>query len=430
MGNETERSLQLDLINLDIEEIKVNRELYNLQLQINAKLPNEKKIKIKNNYKEFSERKLKALEEKKRALIENENKENNEQDNKPRNKMIIIPEIENEENKNNNEENKLSLISNSSKGSQKNNNIIDKIVTNDFNNDNKENNVNNKKEIISNSSESEIKVTTIYTRKKSKKLKNLENKKEDNINNNEEDIKKEENNDDNNNRYNLEKDNNIINEDLDENLNINEYKRKFFDKLSSLYAKSNINKSMDNKNSSIVEELEVVGLSQNDILKDKLSDFFVGTSVASSSNQNKNNSSMHNNYYKNRPKSEISGINQQLISGSKNNTNSQNDDGITNSINIQNQICEGDNEEIMDKENEKKNGLVATGEKLDTEETINNKETGNNTDEKDKEKHKEKHNGIIINEKKLLKNHRNRAFINLENSFSENSPFKESEDLE
>ena len=426
MGNETERSLQLDLINLDIEEIKVNRELYNLQLQINAKLPNEKKIKIKNNYKEFSERKLKALEEKKRALIENENKENNEQDNKPRNKMIIIPEIENEENKNNNEENKLSLISNSSKGSQKNNNIIDKIVTNDFNNDNKEN---NKKEIISNSSESEIKVTTIYTRKKSKKLKNLENKKEDNINNNEEDIKKDENND-NNNRYNLEKDNNIINEDLDENLNINEYKRKFFDKLSSLYAKSNINKSMDNKNSSIVEELEVVGLSQNDILKDKLSDFFVGTSVASSSNQNKNNSSMHNNYYKNRPKSEISGINQQLISGSKNNTNSQNDDGITNSINIQNQICEGDNEEIMDKENEKKNGLVATGEKLDTEETINNKETGNNTDEKDKEKHKEKHNGIIINEKKLLKNHRNRAFINLENSFSENSPFKESEDLE
>jgi ABC-type lipoprotein export system ATPase subunit len=74
--------------------------------------------------------------------------------------------------------------------------------------------------------------------------------------------------------------------------------------------------------------------------------------------------------------------------------------------------------------------LVATGEKLDTEETINNKETGNNTDEKDKEKHKKKHNGIIINEKKLLKNHRNRAFINLENSFSENSPFKESEDLE
>ena len=428
MGNETERSLQLDLINLDIEEIKVNRELYNLQLQINAKLPNEKKIKIKNNYKEFSERKLKALEEKKRALIESENKGNNEQSNKPRNKMIIIPEMENEENKNNNEENKLSLISNSSKGSQKNNNLIDKIVTNDFNNDNKENKYNNKKEIISNSSESEIKVTTIYTRKKSKKIKNLENKKEDNINNNEEDIKKDENND-NNNRYNLEKDNNIINEDLDENLNINEYKRKFFDKLSSLYAKSNINKSMDNKNSSIVEELEVVGLSQNDILKDKLSDFFVGTSVASSSNQNKNNSSMHNNYYKNRPKSEISGINQQLISGSKN-TNSQNDDGITNSINIQNQIYEGGNEEIMDKENEKKNGLVATGEKFDTEETINNKETGNNTDEKDKEKHKEKHNGIIINEKKLLKNHRNRAFINLENSFSENSPFKESEDLE
>jgi len=33
---------------------------------------------------------------------------------------------------------------------------------------------------------------------------------------------------------------------------------------------------VDNNNSSIVEELEVVGLSQNDVLKDKLSEFFVG----------------------------------------------------------------------------------------------------------------------------------------------------------
>ena len=102
-------------------------------------------------------------------------------------------------------------------------------------------------------------------------------------------MKNNDNNNDNN-RYDVEKDKNNINEDLDENLNINEYKRIFFDKLSSLCPRSNINKSMDNKNSSIVEELEVVGLSQNDVLKDKLSDFFVGTSVASSSNQNKNNS--------------------------------------------------------------------------------------------------------------------------------------------
>lgn len=419
MGNETERTLRLDLINLDIEEIKVNRELYNLQLQINAKLSNEKRIKIKTNYKEFSERKLKSLEEKKRLLLENEN---NNLNNKPRNKMLILPEISKEEN-NNKEDNKLSLISNSSKGSQKNNNnIIDKIVTNNANNDNQDENLKNKEEIISHSeSESKIKVKTIYTRKKSKKLKNIENEKEENINNNEEDMKNNDNNNDNN-RYDVEKDKNNINEDLDENLNINEYKRIFFDKLSSLCPRSNINKSMDNKNSSIVEELEVVGLSQNDVLKDKLSDFFVGTSVASSSNQNKNNSSMHNNYYKNRPKSEISGINQELINGNKI-IGEQNNEEMINSGNYQNQIYinEGDSEELIDKESDKKIGLVTNREKCDTEETINNKETGNNTDEKDKEKQ----NGIIVNERKLLKNHRNKAFINLENSLSED----DSEDL-
>lgn len=419
MGNETERTLRLDLINLDIEEIKVNRELYNLQLQINAKLSNEKRIKIKTNYKEFSERKLKSLEEKKRLLLENEN---NNLNNKPRNKMLILPEISKEEN-NNKEDNKLSLISNSSKGSQKNNNnIIDKIVTNNANNDNQDENLKNKEEIISHSeSESKIKVKTIYTRKKSKKLKNIENEKEENINNNEEDMKNNDNNNDNN-RYDVEKDKNNINEDLDENLNINEYKRIFFDKLSSLCPRSNINKSMDNKNSSIVEELEVVGLSQNDVLKDKLSDFFVGTSVASSSNQNKNNSSMHNNYYKNRPKSEISGINQELINGNKI-IGEQNNEEIINSGNYQNQIYinEGDSEELIDKESDKKIGLGTNREKCDTEETINNKETGNNTDEKDKEKQ----NGIIVNERKLLKNHRNKAFINLENSLSED----DSEDL-
>ena len=36
---------------------------------------------------------------------------------------------------------------------------------------------------------------------------------------------------------------------------------------------------------------EVVGLSKNEILKEKLSEFFVGTSMASSS-QNKNNSAI------------------------------------------------------------------------------------------------------------------------------------------
>ena len=38
---------------------------------------------------------------------------------------------------------------------------------------------------------------------------------------------------------------------------------------------SNINKSMDNKNSCFVEELGVVCLNQKEILKDKISEFFL-----------------------------------------------------------------------------------------------------------------------------------------------------------
>ena len=57
---------------------------------------------------------------------------------------------------------------------------------------------------------------------------------------------------------------------------------------------------------------EVVGLSKNEILKEKLAEFFDRTSMASSS-QNKNISSVRDNYDKNLPKSGISSINKQLI---------------------------------------------------------------------------------------------------------------------
>ena len=113
--------------------------------------------------------------------------------------------------------------------------------------------------MISNSENSnELQIKTIYTKKKSKLSKDnneelLKNK----------DIKENKDNDWDNDRYDK-----IKNENELENLNINKYKRFFLDKLSSI---SNINKPIDNKNSSIVEELEVVGLSQNEILKDKLS---------------------------------------------------------------------------------------------------------------------------------------------------------------
>ena len=45
MGNEEERILKIDLINLDMDEIKINRELYNIiQTQTNAKLAKDKKL--------------------------------------------------------------------------------------------------------------------------------------------------------------------------------------------------------------------------------------------------------------------------------------------------------------------------------------------------------------------------------------------------
>ena len=67
-----------------------------------------------------------------------------------------------------------------------------------------------------------------------------------------------------------------------------------------------------------IDMLELIDLSQNENLKEKLSEFFVWTSVVSSS-QNKNNSSMGINYCKSRLKSEILVRNKLLISSSKSN---------------------------------------------------------------------------------------------------------------
>ena len=75
MGNEI-LNLQKDLIDLDIEEMKINRELYDLQLEINAKLPRDKKVHLEQNFKEIASKKMKYLEEEKRLLIENENNSN------------------------------------------------------------------------------------------------------------------------------------------------------------------------------------------------------------------------------------------------------------------------------------------------------------------------------------------------------------------
>ncbi len=213
-------------------------------------------------------------------------------------------------------------------------------------------------------------------------------------------------------------------DDLEENLNINQYKRKFFDKLSSLCPRSNVNKSMDNKNSSVVEELEVVGLSQNEILKDKLSELFVGTSVATSNNKQNNCSSLHNNYNNIRPKSEISGFNRQLISSSKSNNTENENNGNINSINYKNNINmnNGESQELTSRENNKNNKILDSGitkEKYETEETIN-KDTGHNTDEKCKEykEQNEQNNENFVNEKRLLRNNRNKSYFILEGSSS------------
>ena len=416
MGNETHNP-RIDLIDLDIEEMKINRELYNLQLQINSKLPNDKKVKIKSNYKQIAERKIYYLEQKKLKLLNSEKEKEKSNENK---KIDNIVETgENEEQKNNIQDNKLSLISNSSNRNKKN---LKGMLINKIEEKINENNSNNK-EIISDSENGKIK--TIYTKKAIKKMNKVninELNNNDNINkNDDEDIKDNKKEDRQNNN-----DNN-----LEENLNINEYKRKFFDKLSSIGRISNINKSMDNKNSSDVEELEVVGLSQNDILKDKLSEFFVGTSVASSSNNNKNNSSMYNNCGKNRPKSEISGINQQLISASKSGNEDNENNENNNSYNSQNNINSNyeENQEFTDRNNENENGYGTgvTGEKYDTEETIN-KEMGNSKNEKLKEKNG---NNGINERRKLLKNNRNKSYFVLEDtSRFDNDSAKESQNRE
>ena len=416
MGNEEERCLKIDLINLDMEEIKINRELYNIQMQINAKLAKDKKIKLKKNYKQFAQKKLRALEEKKRLLFEREEYTKNKENNKEiKNKNIFNNAgdkvVNIEKSKNKDDDKKLSLISNGSKGNKNNLNKFISEEIGKMNNKNRE-----KKELISNSENSnELQIKTIYTKKKSKLSKdNIEELLKNN------DIEK--NKDKDNDRYDK-----IKNENDFDNLNINKYKRLFFDKLSSMGPRSNFNKSMDNKNSSIVEELEVVGLSQNEILKDKLSEFFVGTSVESSSIQNKNYSSLHNNYYKNRAKSEISGMNRQLISSSKDNEQKNEINNSTSYNNINYEPNFNGNLEVFEgNKNVKGFHTGGSGEKNETEETFN-KKSGNYTEEK----YKIDNQKINIEEKKLLKNNRNKSFYVLDDSYlNDNSLIKESRNLD
>ena len=416
MGNEEERCLKIDLINLDMEEIKINRELYNIQMQINAKLVKDKKIKLKKNYKQFAQKKLRALEEKKRLLFEREEYTKNKENNKEiKNKNIFNNAgdkvVNIEKSKNKDDDKKLSLISNGSKGNKNNLNKFISEEIGKMNNKNRE-----KKELISNSENSnELQIITIYTKKKSKLSKdNIEELLKNN------DIEK--NKDKDNDRYDK-----IKNENDFDNLNINKYKRLFFDKLSSMGPRSNFNKSMDNKNSSIVEELEVVGLSQNEILKDKLSEFFVGTSVESSSIQNKNYSSLHNNYYKNRAKSEISGMNRQLISSSKDNEQKNEINNSTSYNNINYEPNFNGNLEVFEgNKNVKGFHTGGSGEKNETEETFN-KKSGNYTEEK----YKIDNQKINIEEKKLLKNNRNKSFYVLDDSYlNDNSLIKESRNLD
>ena len=425
MGNQEEKSLKIDLINLDMEEIKINRELYNIQMQINAKLAKDKKIKLKKNYKQFAHKKLIVLEEKKKLLFETEentinaNKEENNKNNKKEN-TIKNKSDKKEDNekptKNKDNDNKFSLKRNSSKENKNNfnkstNHEIEKLYE--------------KKELISNSEKiNGMNIKTIYTRKKSKLCNNDKDNNEEKIENNENDIEINKGNGVDNNRYDKIKNKNEL-----ENLNINQYKRLFFDKLSSMGPRTCNNKSMDNKNASIVEELEVVGLSQNDILKDKLSEFFVGTSVASSSVQNKNISYLLNNYYKNKAKSEISGMNRQLIRSSKDNSEKNEFNNSTSynyNVKINYEQNENDNLENFERKKNKKtffSGNIL--EKIETEETFNQK-SGNNAEEK----YNIENQKLNINDKKMLKNNRNKSFFFLEDSYiKDNSSIKESNNM-
>ena len=81
MGNGNVNKLKRDLDLLDIEELKINREMYMLQLKINETSENKKKVRVKKNYLQITERKLKALENKENQNMQLETINNNAENN-------------------------------------------------------------------------------------------------------------------------------------------------------------------------------------------------------------------------------------------------------------------------------------------------------------------------------------------------------------
>ena len=339
MGNGNVTKLKRDLDLLDIEELKINREMYMLQLKINETSENKKKVRVKKNYLQITERKLKALE----------NKEN-------QNMQLEI--INNNAENNNNNKNEFQRETNPGKNSgevikseispKKTSIIIGKSMEKINSNKNENNNLKSN-EIIKEYSETISKLSPIKYNKEEHK-KETENK--ENIINKSISIKEE-----------------INEDDINENININVIRKSKnnIDKISKISVQPNYNKSMDNKNESLVDEVEIVGLSEDGVLKDRISDILIRNSSISNSSA-KNNAS----------ESSIS------------------KKGSVSSIPKQ------DKNLISYSESEKK--------------------SENNISDKDEENEKKNEEKIQMNARRLLKNNRNKSYFVLnESEFTESS---------
>ena len=261
MGNGNVAKLKKDIDLLDIEELKINREMYKLQLKINETSEIKKKVRIKKNYLQITERKIKALENKENQNIKKEIANYNTENSYNKNEFQVET----------NHERYSSGVIKSEILPKKTSVILGKSMEAiNFNKD--ENNNLNNNETIRENYEKEFKLPPIKNNKE--KHKNEIENKENSINKN----------------INLKEE--INDEDINENLNINKVKKSNnIEKLSKITVQPNYNKSMDNKSESLVDEVEIVGLSEDGVLKDRISDILIRNSSINNSSSNNGSSS-------------------------------------------------------------------------------------------------------------------------------------------
>ena len=260
-GNEISR-LKKDLDLLDIEEIKLNREMYKIQVKINETSGNRKKVRIKKNYFQITERKLNDLENRGNQDVKKESPNNNYVKINNNN----INNIKNELQTETDHERKSSGVIQSEISPKKTSLLSGKSIEKNSLNKEENNNLKSSSIKINNVGGKIILPSIMYNKEEHRKeTENIEHSIDENI--------KEE----------------INNDDINENININKIRKSNnIEKISKISVQPNYNKSMDNKNQSLVDEVEIVGLSEDGVLKDKISEVLVRNSSINNSSSNNN----------------------------------------------------------------------------------------------------------------------------------------------